>query len=60
MFLAVVDGWLIALEGGFVNPFQANLLINGDTIARHVKPADGKLCLGIAAVGCQLVPESTL
>ena len=60
MFLAIVDGRLIALESGFVNPLQPLLFINGDTIARHVKPADGKLCLGIAAVGSQLVPESTL
>ena len=60
MFLAIVDGRLIALESGFVNPLQPNLLIDWDTIARHVKPTDGKLRLGIAAVGCQLVPENTL
>ena len=43
-----------------MNPLQTNLLIDGDTIARHVKPADGKLRLGITAVGSQLVPEGTL
>jgi hypothetical protein len=60
VFLAIVDGWLVALEGGFVNPLQAFLLIEGNTIARHVKPADGKLCLGITAISRLLVPESTL
>ena len=60
MFLAIVDGRLIALESGFVNPLQPLLFINGDTIARHVKPADGKLGLGITAMGSQLVPEGTL
>ena len=60
MLLAIVDGGLIALERGFVNPFQTFLFIDGNTVARHVKPANGKLCLGIAAVGCQLIPESTL
>ena len=60
VFFAVVDGGLIALERGFVNPFQTFLLINWNTIPGHVKPADGKLCLGITAVGCQLVPESAL
>ena len=60
MFLAIVNCWLIALEGGLVNPLQALLLIDGNARAGHQKPACGELCLGIAAIGSQLIPESTL
>ena len=59
MFLAIVNWRLIALEGGLVNPLQALLLINRNTVFGHVEPADGELCLSIAAIGRQLVPEST-
>ena len=59
MFLAIVNRRLIALEGGLVNPLQAFFLINGNACAGHQKPACGELCLGITAIGCQLVPEST-
>ena len=59
MLFTVVDCGLIALESGLVNPLQALLFIDGNACTGHQKPACGKLCLGITAIGCQLVPEST-
>jgi hypothetical protein len=59
MFLAIVNRWLIALEGGLMNPFQAPLFIDGYACAGHQEPACSKLCLGIAAIGRQLILEST-
>ena len=60
MFLTIVDGRLIALECGLVNPLQTLALILRNACACHQKPACGKLCLGIAAIGCQLIPENAL
>ena len=51
MFLAVVDGRLIALERGLVNPLQTLALVLRHTCASHQKPACSKLCLGIASIG---------
>ena len=59
MFLAIVNCWLIALEGGLVNPFQTLALVLWNACASHQEPACGKLCLGISTVGSQLIPEST-
>ena len=59
MFLTIVYCGLIALEGSLVNPLQALLLIDGYACAGHQKPACGKLCPGIAAIGCQLIPKCT-
>ena len=47
MLLAIVYCWLIALEGGLVNPLQPFLFIDRYACAGHQKPACGKLCLGI-------------
>ena len=60
MLLAIVNSRLIALEGGLVNPLQALFLINGNACAGHQEPACGELCLSIAAIGSQLIPEDTL
>ena len=60
MLLAIVYCWLIALEGGLVNPLQPFLFIDRYACAGHQKPACGKLCLGITAIGRQLIPEDTL
>ena len=57
MFLTIVNRGLIALEGGLVNPLQAFLFIDGYACASHQKPARGELCLGITAIGRQLIPE---
>ena len=59
MLLTIVDCGLIALEGGLVNPLQTLALVLWNACACHQKPACGKLCLGIAAIGRQLIPEST-
>ena len=59
MFLAIVDGWLIALEGGLVNPLQSLALILRNARASHQEPSCGKLSLSITAIGCQLIPLST-
>ena len=58
MFLTIVNSWLIALERGLVNPLQALALILWDTCAGHQEPACSKLCLGIATISRQLIPES--
>jgi len=60
VLLAIVNRGLIALEGSLVNPFQAFLFIDGNACAGYQEPACGKLCLGIAAIGRQLIPESAL
>ena len=54
MLLTIVDCGLIALEGGLVNPLQTLALVLWNACACHQKPACGKLCLGIAAIGRQL------
>ena len=59
MFLTIVDGRLIALERGFVNPLQALALILWNACASHQEPASSELRLGITAVGGQLIPLST-
>ena len=60
MLFTIVNCRLIALEGGLVNPLQALTFIFGNTCTSHQEPACGKLCLGIATVGCQLIPKDTL
>ena len=60
MFLTIVDGWLIALEGGLVNPLQSLALILRNARASHQEPACGELCLGITTIGSQLIPKDTL
>ena len=57
MFLAIVNCWLIALEGGLVNPLQAFLLIDGNACAGHQKPACGKP-LGIVYVNSMMALTS--
>ena len=58
MLLAIVNCWLVALERGFMNPLQALALVLWYTCAGHQEPACGELCLGIAAIGRQLIPLS--
>ena len=60
MFLTIVDGRLIALERGLVNPLQPLALILWNSCASHQEPACGKLCLGVPAISCQLIPENAL
>ena len=60
MLLAILNCWLIALERSLVNPFYAFALVLWDTCAGHQEPACSKLCLGIATIGCQLIPKDTL
>ena len=59
ILLAVVNSGLIALERGLVNPLQALAFVFRNACTRHQEPACGELCLGIATVGCQLIPEHT-
>ena len=59
VFLAVIDGWLVALEGGLVNPLQALALILWNACASHQEPASSELRLGITTIGCQFIPLST-
>ena len=53
MFLAIVNCWLISLEGGLVYPLQAFFLINGNACASHQEPACGELCLSITTIFIQ-------
>ena len=57
MLLTVVNSRLESLKGGLVNPLQPLALILGNACASHQKPARGKLCLGITAVGSKFIPE---
>ena len=59
MFLTIVDGRLIALERGLVNPLQALALILWNACASHQEPASSELRLGITTIGCQFIPLST-
>ena len=60
MFLAIVYGRLVSLEGGLSYPLQAYFLIHRNAIARHMEPSDGKLRLCIATIGSELIPKGAL